>query len=199
MNIFVTGTDTDVGKTLVSAWICWHTYANYWKPIQTGNDSDSDVIAKLSSHTKIIPEVYKLKAPLSPYDAAKLENIRIDRRLLRKNLENTVIEGAGGALVPIAEDFFMADFIKACNAKVLIVTESKLGMINHLLMTVEVLGARGIDILGIIINGEIESNLKCTIEEFSGLKILATIPHGDNLIETLQNINLPSQIFDVLK
>jgi dethiobiotin synthetase/malonyl-CoA O-methyltransferase len=78
-NVVVTGTDTNVGKTVVSAWICSHTNVNYWKPIQTGDDSDSDVVAKLSPHTKIIPEAYKLKAPLSPYDAAKLENVEIDR------------------------------------------------------------------------------------------------------------------------
>jgi dethiobiotin synthetase/malonyl-CoA O-methyltransferase len=199
MNIFVTGTDTDIGKTIISAWICRHTNANYWKPIQTGNDSDKEVIAKLSPHTKIIPEAYKLKAPLSPYNASMAENIKIDRNLFDVNLQNTVIEGAGGALVPIAENFFMADLIKICNAKALIVAKSKLGMINHLLMTAEVLRIRFIDIIGIVINVEIENILKCTIEEFSGLKILAIISYGGNLIEILQNTTLSSYILEMFK
>ncbi|MDR0581288.1 MAG: dethiobiotin synthase [Holosporaceae bacterium] len=200
MNIFVTGTDTDVGKTIVSAWICMHTRAGYWKPIQTWNDSDKDIIAKLSPSTKIIAEVYKLKAPLSPYDAANIENIAIDTNTFsKKNLENTVIEGAGGALVPIAENFSMTDLIRMCNAMTLIVAKSKLGMINHLLMTMEVLKTRRIDILGIIINGSIEDNLKYTIEEFSKLKILSIIPHDDSVSEVLQNTALPSEISEIIK
>jgi dethiobiotin synthase len=199
VNIFVTGTDTNVGKTAISAWLCMHTNANYWKPIQTGDNSDSDIIAKFSRHTKIISEAYKLRASLSPYDAAKLENVKIDRNLLARDLQNTIIEGAGGALVPIAKNFFMADLIKTCNAKALIVAKSQLGVINHLLMTVEVLKVRGIGILGIIMNGEIESNLKSTIQEFSGLKILSIIPHSDNLIETLRNITLPLETLEILK
>ncbi|MDR2268111.1 MAG: dethiobiotin synthase [Holosporaceae bacterium] len=198
-NIFVTGTDTDVGKTVVSAWICMHSRSSYWKPIQTGNDSDGDAVTKLSPSTKIIAEAYKLVAPLSPYDAAKLEKIDIDRNAFSVNLENTVIEGAGGVLVPIAKNFLMADLIKICNAKVVIVAKSKLGMINHLLMTAEVLKARGVDILGFVINGEIDDNLRRTIEEFSKLKILAIVPYGGNLIKTLQDTPVPSEILGILK
>jgi dethiobiotin synthase len=199
INIFITGTDTDVGKTVVSAWICMHTRADYWKPIQTGNDSDKDIITKLSPHTKIIAEVYKLRAPLSPYDAANMENIAIDVNAFSKNLGNTVIEGAGGVLVPITENFLMADLVKMCDAKALVVAKSKLGMINHLLMTVEVLRARGIDILGIIINGSIEDNLKCTIEEFSKLKILSIIPQDDDVDKALRITALPPEILEIMK
>ncbi|MDR3151592.1 MAG: dethiobiotin synthase [Holosporaceae bacterium] len=198
-NIFVTGTDTDVGKTVVSAWLCRHTSASYWKPIQTGRDFDKDTVAKFSPHTEIIPEAYKLKAPLAPYNAAKLENIEINRKLLEKNLKNAVIEGAGGALVPITKNFLMADLIKICDAKALIVAKSRLGLINHLLMTVEVLKARGVDILGIVIDGEIEENLRHTIEEFSKLTILSIIPSGDNLGEILQSTALPPEILEILK
>ncbi|MDR0741081.1 MAG: dethiobiotin synthase [Puniceicoccales bacterium] len=199
MNIFVTGADTNVGKTVVSAWLCLHTNANYWKPIQTGNDSDKNVVAKLSPYTKIIPEIYKLKAPLSPYDASKLEGIEIDRNLFGIDVHNTVIEGAGGILVPIAKNFLMVDLIKTCEAKVLIVAKSKLGMINHLLMTSEVLRSRAIDILGIAINGKIENNLKNTIEEFSRLKILSVIPQSEDLVGTLQSKTLPPEFLEVLK
>jgi dethiobiotin synthase len=199
MNIFVTGTDTDVGKTVVSAWLCLHTNADYWKPIQTRNDSDKNVVAKLSPRTRIIPEIYKLKAPLSPYDASKLEDIEIDRNLFRIDTHNTVIEGAGGILGPVAKNFLMVDLIKTCGAKVLIVAKSKLGMINHLLMTTEVLRSRAIDILGIVINGKIENNLKNTIEGFSKLKILSVIPQSADLVRMLQNKAFPLEFLEMLK
>jgi dethiobiotin synthase len=199
VNIFVTGTDTDVGKTAVSSWICMHTNADYWKPIQTGNDSDKNVIARFSPHTRIIPEAYKLAAPLSPYDSANLEEVKIEIEVLKKNLRNTIVEGAGGALVPIAKNFCMADLIKTIEAKALIVAKSKLGTINHILMTAEILRARKIDIIGIIINGEMEDYIKATIEEFSKTKILAVIPRSDNLAETLRGIKLPSEIWEALQ
>ncbi|MDR3156180.1 MAG: dethiobiotin synthase [Holosporaceae bacterium] len=198
-NVFVTGTDTNVGKTLISAWLCWHTSADYWKLIQTGEDSDCDMVAKLSPHTKIIPEAYKLKAPLSPYDAAKLENVEIDRNLFNGNLQNTIIEGAGGALVPIGENFFMADLIKMYHAKALIVAQSKLGVINHLLMTAEILKIRNIEILGIVLNGEMEDSLQRTIRKFSGLKILSVIPRSNDLRKLLQSILPPSEILELLR
>ncbi|MDR0595264.1 MAG: dethiobiotin synthase [Puniceicoccales bacterium] len=197
MNIFVTGTDTDVGKTIVSAWVCMHTPVSYWKPIQTGGDSDKDIIAKLSPHTKIIPETYKFKAPLSPYDAANMENIAVDIDKFSENFENTIIEGAGGALVPIAENFFMADLIKKCNASVLIVVKSKLGMINHLLMTAEVLKMRGIRVVGIVVNGKMEDNIKFTIEKFSKVRILRIIP--DDSVETLRCTAVPPEILEIIK
>jgi dethiobiotin synthase len=201
MNIFITGTDTDVGKTTISAWLCMHTGVNYWKPIQTGSDVDGDVIRKFSPHTEIMEEVYKLKTPLSPYDAAKLENVEIDKNLFVKNLQNTVIEGAGGAFVPIAKNFLMVDLMKTCASEilVLIVAKSRLGMINHLLMTVKVLEYYGLNILGIIINGKVENGVKCTIEEFSKSKVLAVIPHSNHLHRTLESTRVPSEILEVLR
>ena len=95
MRLFVTGTDTDVGKTVVSSWICMHTGAAYWKPIQTGNDSDSGVIQKYSTATVVIPEVYRLAAPLSPYNAAHCEGLEIDSHKLICHSNHVVIEGAG--------------------------------------------------------------------------------------------------------
>jgi dethiobiotin synthase len=201
LNIFVTGTDTDVGKTTVSAWICMHTQANYRKLIQTGNDSDASAVKKLSPHTRILPEVYRLSAPLSPYDAAVLENTEIDLAAFDDvgKAENTVFEGSGGALVPIAENFFMADLIKKCGAAALIVAASRSGMISHTLMTAEVLKARGINLLGIIINGQTERNLVSAIEKFSRLKVLAIIPRGNNLAETLRNTPIPPEILETVK
>lgn len=197
MNIFVTGTDTDVGKTVVSSWICKNTYAKYWKPIQTGDDSDKDFVKKYSPKTNLIDEIYKLKAPLSPYDSAKLESVSIDKNKLLKNIpDKTVIEGAGGLLVPICENFYMADIIKNTNSKTLIVAKSKLGFLNHIFLTVEYLKSHNIDILGIIINGE--TNLVETIEYFSKIKVLQILPFKDNVSMSIDSVSLPKEISEVL-
>jgi dethiobiotin synthase len=199
VNIFVTGTDTDVGKTTIAVWICRWVGVAYWKPIQTGNTRDSETVKTLSPHTKIIDEVYRLSVPLSPYDAAKIDNISIDEELLKRRIDNTVIEGAGGILVPIKVGFHMVDLLKLYNARTIVVARSKLGVINHILMTMEILKARNIDILGIIINGQMEENIKQTIELFSGSKILAHIPHGDDLKEMLRSVRVPSEISEVFR
>jgi dethiobiotin synthase len=200
VNIFVTGTGTDVGKTTVAAWICQQVGVAYWKPIQTGNMWDSETVKILSPDTKIIEEVYRLNAPLSPYDAAKIDNIFIDEKLLIKRwIDNTVIEGAGGILVPIKIGFHMVDLPKLYNAKTIVVARSKLGVINHILMTIETLKIRNIDILGIVINGQMEENIKQTIELFSGSKILAHIPHSNDLNGMLRSMRVPSEIRKVFR
>ena len=175
MNISITGTDTDVGKTITSAWICKNTSASYFKPIQTGDDSDADTVIRFSPQTQIIPNAYKLKAPLSAYDAARLEEVDIDIDTIKRQCpqNNTVIEGAGGALVPITKNIMMADLIGLLNAKALIVAKSKLGFLNHIFLTVEVLRSRNVDILGIILNGK--TTLINTVEHFSKCKVLATL------------------------
>lgn len=200
MNIFVTGTDTNIGKTVVSSWICLQSQAKYWKPIQTGDDSDSKLVSIVSPKTKIMPEIYKLAAPLSPFDSAKLENKIIDvNGFKRTSVDKCVIEGAGGVFVPIAENFLMVDLIKCTNSKAVIVAKSQLGFINHILLTVEALKSRHIEIVGIVINGKVENNLFNTIELFSKCKILQVLPMLDNgNFNLLQDIELPKELKEVL-
>lgn len=199
MNLFITGTDTNVGKTIVSSLVCLHTGANYWKPIQTGDDLDSETLKNISINTEILSEAYKLKAPLSAYDASLLDNIKIDTNNLIRHFEkNTVIEGAGGCLVPITEKILMADLINLNNAKALLVAKSKLGMINHILMSIEVLRSRNVSILGIIINGDIENNIFNTIEKFGGVEILNVIPHFENLKIDLKKYKISNKIKEYL-
>ncbi|MDR3317551.1 MAG: dethiobiotin synthase [Puniceicoccales bacterium] len=198
MNIFVTGTDTDVGKTIVSAWICYQTGASYWKPIQTGSDSDSKVIKQLSPQTQIINEAYKLKAPLSPYDAASIEKIDIDITKITNNiLSQTLIEGTGGILVPIAKNFRMIDLAEKFNTKTLIVARSKLGFLNHIFLTVEVLQNRNIPIIGIILNGETDDSLIRTIEHFSGIKVLQILSHSENIKQMIRKVVVPNVIKEI--
>ncbi len=198
MNLFITGTDTDAGKTTVSAWICSHIKTRYWKIIQTGNDSDSGIIKQYSPNTEIIPEIYKLKAPLSAYDAARLENIVLDTDKFNINEDKIVIEGAGGVFVPIASNYLMIDAIKSTNSKALIISRSKLGMINHILLTVFALREKEIPIVGIVISGDINDNIKQTIEKFSKIKILSVLPESNNLVEIINNTNIPQEIMEVL-
>ena len=200
MNIFITGTDTDVGKTIVSGWICMHSNAKYWKPIQTGDESDSKIIQDLSPLSEILREKYVLNAPLSPYDSAILENKKINSDNFLKNVpDKTVIEGAGGILVPISKNFYMADLIKLTNSKVIIVAKSKLGFLNHIFLTVNELKSRNIEILGIVINWDVENNLIETIEKFSGIRVLKAITSLGNIKESLQKIEIPHEILEVLK
>jgi dethiobiotin synthetase len=144
-------------------------------------------------------EASRLSARLSPYNAAEVDNISIDEGECKRQIDNTVIEGAGGILVPIKAGFYMVDLIKLLNAKAIIVAKSKLGVINHVLMTLEVLKTRKVDILGIIINGDMEEKIRETIELFAGLKILANTPYGNNLNGTLRSIRIPSAIGEVLR
>ncbi|MDR1907331.1 MAG: dethiobiotin synthase [Holosporales bacterium] len=242
--LFITGTDTDVGKTIVSSWVCAHSTAKYWKPVQTGADSDASVVARISAHTEIIPEAYKLRAPLSAYDAAKLEDINIElsnilkqapaprtsidadreldnNELLQKpgnhlvhepnvmwdnnecflpqklcnNLasdSNVIIEGAGGVFVPIAKGVFMIDLIKMTNSNVIVVSKSKLGFQNHIYLTIEALRLRGIDVIGIVLNGETE--FVDTIETFAKTKVLHVFPWENDIEGVIKRTELPDEI-----
>lgn len=198
MNIFITGTDTDSGKTTVSAWICSKIKTKYQKLIQTGADSDASTVRKFAPQTEIFPEIYKLQAPLSAYDAAKLENKAIDIEKFQLNLNNSVIEGSGGVFVPIADNFLMLDAIKLTKSKALVVVRSKLGMINHILLTIFALRTKSIPILGIVICGNIDKHITETIVHFSKEKILAILPESNNLQQLFENTPLPKEISEIL-
>lgn len=202
MNIFVTGTDTNIGKTVISSWICRGigTRAQYWKPIQTGSDFDTLTVKKFAPQTRTLREIYRFKNPLSPYDASILENVNIDiDKIIEKIPERTVIEGAGGILVPICNHFQMIDLAAKLHARILIVAKAKLGFLNHIFMTAEVLKQKNLDIVGIILNGDTDSFLIETIERFSGLKVLSIFPYSDCIERTLDEFKIPSEIEAILK
>ena len=104
--VFVTGIHTDAGKTIASAILCQALQMDYWKPIQSGADEDSDTLTVkgLLGETSSVfhPEAYRLQAPLSPHAAAKIDGVEIDlHKIKRPNSDHLLIEGAGGLLVPI--------------------------------------------------------------------------------------------------
>ena len=158
MKLFITGISTDVGKTIASAILTEALEADYWKPIQAGdlNDSDSHKIQRYISNGKSIihENSYKLNTPASPHLAAELDGITIDLKNIiePKTNNNLVVEGAGGVFVPLNETDYVLDLIQP-DYKVIVVSRHYLGSINHTLLTIEALKNRGINIAGIIFNG----------------------------------------------
>lgn len=157
MNYFVTGIDTDSGKTLVSAILCEALQADYWKPIQAGLPKDSDTVKSLIStgNIRIHPERHLLSMPASPHASAKAENITIELQdFITPKAENLIIEGAGGCLVPINQSNFVIDLAVHLNASVILVADLYLGSINHTLLTANLLKQKGILVQGLIFNGD---------------------------------------------
>ena len=183
----VCGTDTDVGKTLISSFLVRGLNCFYWKPIQSGieSETDSQFVQRISgvSHEQILKEAYIFKEPVSPHWAAEIDEIIINRSSLNlPNLNQTLlVETAGGLMVPITRDFLQIDQIKIWNLPVIIVCRSSLGTLNHTLLSIEALRNRKIQILGLIINGEKHVDNPKTLKTFSGLPIIAEFPFIENL------------------
>jgi dethiobiotin synthase len=201
MTLLVTGTDTNIGKTIISAWICLHTRLPYWKPIQTGlsEGQDADVIQTMAG-VKTYPETYRFQEPLSPHAAAAHESITIDPKRITKPTENPLlIEGIGGVLVPITSDVFLIDLVQQWAVPVLVVARSSLGTINHTCLTLEALRNRGIPILGVILNGDPNPGNKQAIETYGNCPVLAEFPFLEKVsTEALAHIPLPSLLKDML-
>ncbi len=193
---FISGTDTNVGKTIVSAVLATKLEAHYFKPIQCGlnkmNLKDSEVVKSLSNKAKILNELYFLKKPLSPFVAAKQEKKKIDvNKILQfvKNLKTKklVIEGAGGLNVPINSNYLMSDLCQKLNTPLILVSRTKLGTINHTLMSLEVIKKKKIKLLGIIFFGKKELETLDTIKFFGkkilkkNIKILGRLPIAKEL------------------
>ncbi|HEX7415063.1 MAG TPA: dethiobiotin synthase [Bacteroidia bacterium] len=179
--IFVTGSSTDVGKTVVSAVLTQALKADYWKPIQTGAgyDSDTERVKKLVTNGSTVfhKEAYSLKAPIAPYASAKAENISIDldNIHLPETTNTLIIEGAGGLFVPLNEKEFIIDLIMKFNAETILVVQNYLGSINHTILSIEAMKSRNINILGIIVSGISTVLSEEIIFQHSGLKLLGRI------------------------
>ena len=159
--IIIAGTDTNVGKTIVSSLLVNKLDAHYWKPVQCGDldtGGDSATVKKLSGikANRIIPEAYRLKMPASPNQAAAAEGITRDKENLKlPNHEGAlVVELAGGLMVPLRDDWLQIDQVKAWNLPVVLVARSGLGTLNHTLLSIEALENRNIKVATLILNGE---------------------------------------------
>ncbi len=216
--IFVTGTDTGVGKTIVAAGIAGAMRKDgidvgIMKPIATGipqergfKSSDAELLVKLSGSTDPESEVNPIFLPLeaSPLAASKTLNveIRVDevfsafKRLTAKH-EFVIVEGIGGVMVPIKQDYFVIDIIKKMNIPVLIVSRAALGTLNHTVLTVRACREYNLDIVGIVINGVRDDNVAEKtageiIHELTGMFVIGSIPFVDEL-DTSNVVDLVSK------
>lgn len=185
--IVVTGTDTDVGKTVFAAALAGALGARYWKPVQAGLDprADVDSVALLSGlpADHILPEAYRLGTPCSPHRAAEIDGVTIDpaRLALRQVDGPLVVEGAGGVMVPITPDLLFADLFARWACPVVLVARTQLGTINHSLLSIEALRRRGVPILGIAFVGEEQPDSEATIARLGSVKRLGRLPRLDPL------------------
>ena len=183
----ICGTDTDVGKTLISSFFVRGLNCFYWKPIQSGiqGETDSEYVQRVSqiSPKKILKEAYVFNEPVSPHWAAEIDNVKLIKSNLNlPNIEkNLLVETAGGLMVPLTRDFLQIDQIKIWNLPVVLVCRSSLGTLNHTLLSIEALKKRKINILGLIINGKKHLDNPQTLKLFSGLPIIAEFPLIKNL------------------
>lgn len=168
---FITGIGTGVGKTLASAVICETLNADYWKPVQCGNlqQRDSILVKNLLSNpfSKIHPEKYLLKDPLSPHAAAENQGVQIQMNEfeLPETKNRLIVEGAGGLLVPLNNDReYMWQLAKQFQLPVILVADFYLGSINHTLLSLHFLKNNNLHPAAIIWSGEINPQSKKVIE-----------------------------------
>lgn len=176
---FITGTDTDAGKSVAAAWAMLHLDGQYWKPIQSGTPRDIDAIKDFTDlpDDRFCESTYELSQPLSAHEAAKRDgiSIKLDDFKLPASSKPLVVEGAGGLMVPINDDHLVIDLIKHLDLPAILVCRSALGTINHTLLSLEALRARDISVKGIIINGPKTPHNREALEDYGRVPVIAEI------------------------
>jgi dethiobiotin synthase len=192
--LFVTGTDTGVGKTVVSAALVLR-YAReaplrYWKPVQTGIERDDDTaeVMRLTrcGDTGVLNCGVRLPRPVSPHLAAQLSGHRIEieplaREIVAPSPSAWIVEGAGGALVPLNESQTLIDLMVRLSLPVVVATRTSLGTINHTLLTLEALRRRSLAVAGVVMVGEPDAANRDAIEHYGRVPVLGEMPHFDDL------------------
>lgn len=184
MRFFLTGTDTDVGKTIACAWFMLHAPVRYWKPVQAGLDeTDEATIRALTGagDERIVPTSYSLPEPLSPHEAARRAGVRIGVENCKppEDQEPLIAEGAGGLMVPLNEDSLVIDLIQKFGFPAILVCRTALGTINHSLLSLEALRARNIPVAGVILSGPDVPHNRAAIEDYGKARVIVRIPHLD--------------------
>lgn len=182
----ITGTDTDIGKSVFAAGLAQLLDAYYWKPIQSGLEGKSDcqLVYELGvPRDKIIPEAYRLKTSCSPHEAAQIDEVVIEQAQLRppEVTGSLVIEGAGGVLVPITPEVPFADLFAEWQLPVILVARTRLGTINHSLLSVEALRSRKVPVHGIAFIGDPNEETETTISRIGKVRRLGRLPMIGNL------------------
>jgi dethiobiotin synthetase len=183
----ITGTDTDVGKTVVSAMLMLALNAYYWKPVQCGVQGgvDTKAVQKMTQlpPERFVEERYILSEPLSPHRAAEIDGVEIDVEGLRlpRVQGPLLIEGAGGLMVPMTRTVLQIDLFSVWRLPVVLVARTGLGTLNHTLLSLEALKSRNIPVHGVIFTGPENPDNMRTVAEFSRAKILGRLPVLDSL------------------
>lgn len=218
MNLFITATDTDIGKTFITAGLAAIMQslgyrAGVFKPIQSGAvQKNSFLIAPdLAFVKKVDPYIstlssYVLKPPVAPALAAEIDKVKIemgkiikDYQIICSKCDSVLVEGAGGIMTPCAPDMFISDIIKALNLPVLIIAGAQLGTINHVLLTLNHAKSLGLKVRGVIINKYPDKTddlavktVVRMIEEYSDTKVVG-------IVKDLKNAKLtPGLIIDTI-
>ncbi|MBD2715270.1 dethiobiotin synthase [Microvirga sp. STR05] len=179
--LFITGIGTDVGKTFVSAILTEALQADYWKPVQAGltPTTDAATVRSLVQNpvSRFWPERHRLQLPASPHAAAAAEGLtlRPEDFQLPATDNHLLVEGAGGLLVPLARDFLLADLAQQFALDVVVVSRNYLGSINHTLLTLEALQARGLRVRGLVFNGEPTPATEDFIQQHTGVPLMPRI------------------------
>jgi dethiobiotin synthetase len=175
MRFVITGTDTNMGKTVFCAGLAGMLSARYWKPVQAGLPWDSDVVAELAG-VEIIPEAYRLQLAASPHQAAAEEGVTIDPDSLNPPDGPVVIEGAGGLMVPLNCETLFIDVFARWQLPLILCARTALGTINHTLLSVEAIRARNIPLHGVAFIGEANLESEKIITEIGQVKRLGRLP-----------------------
>ncbi|MEL7021568.1 MAG: dethiobiotin synthase [Bacteroidota bacterium] len=187
---FVTGINTEIGKTIASAILTQAIGADYWKPIQTGrlHHTDSDRIRAYVTHDQTIvhPEQFKLTQHNTPNAAAKTDGVKIKVKdfTLPKTKNSLIIEGTGGLLVPLNKKECLIDLINRFGAAAILVSMNYTGSINHTLLSIEALKNRKIPIAGILFNGKPTAGTEDIITKMAEVPILGRIPRLNDITKT---------------
>ncbi|MFN5161893.1 MAG: dethiobiotin synthase [Cyanobacteriota bacterium] len=199
--LIICGTDTDVGKTVVSAMVVQGLGASYWKPVQSGleDGGDSATVQRLIQlpAERRLREAYRLEAPVSPHWAAERQGLHLEPERLELPAVPgpLVVETAGGLLVPLRRDWLQIEQVARWQVPVLLVARSGLGTLNHTLLSLEALRQRRIPVLGLVLNGPPHPDNPRTLEQIGGVPVLAELPRLDPLDATsLQQIWLSSDL-----
>lgn len=181
---FVTGTDTGVGKTVVSAMLCAALDAIYWKPVQTGTREGTDraTVMRIAglARKRTLPEVHRFSPPVSPHLAARLAGEKIQLRKINvpkiTPSENLIAEGAGGVFVPLNETDLTTALMKRLGLPVLLVARTSLGTINHTLLSIAALRNAGLDLRGVIMVGKENVENQKAIEHYGRVRVMGRLP-----------------------
>jgi dethiobiotin synthetase len=175
MRFVVSGTGTNIGKTVFCAGLCGFLGARYWKPVQAGLPGDSAVVAELAG-VEIVPETYTLQLAASPHQAAEEEGITIDPDSLVPPDGPVVIEGAGGLMVPLTREVLYIDVFARWKLPLILCAATRLGTINHTLLSIDAIRRRDIPLHGVAFIGDANDESEKIIIEIGKVKRLGRLP-----------------------